>query len=131
MRFLSMVKSVEGGGKMPPPEMFEEVEKWAEQAEKDGTMVLRGGLLPTAASVRVRIDGGQIRVLDGPYAEGKEVIGGFSVLQYASKQEAIDAAVAFMELTRRLWPEWEGECELRQMWGPEDFAPPQDGAGAR
>jgi len=36
------------------------------------------------------------------------------------------AAVAFMELTRRLWPEWEGECELRQMWGPEDFAPPKE-----
>jgi hypothetical protein len=125
MRFLSMVRSVEGGGKMPPPEMFEEVEKWAEQAEKDGTMVLRGGLFPSAATVRVRLDDGQIRVLDGPYAEGKEVIGGFSVLELKSKQEAIDATVAFMELTRRLWPEWQGECELRQMWGPEDFAPPQ------
>jgi hypothetical protein len=69
--------------------------------------------------VRVRLDDGQIRVLDGPYAEGKEVIGGFSVLELKSKQEAIDASVAFMELTRRLWPEWQGECELRQMWGPE------------
>jgi len=74
----------------------------------------------------VRLDGGQIRVIDGPYAEGKEVIGGFSVLAYQSKQDAIDSAVAFMELTRRLWPEWEGECELRQMWGPEDFAPPKE-----
>jgi hypothetical protein len=125
MRFLSMVKAVEGGGGNPPPEMFEEVEKWAEQAEKNGTMVMRGGLHPSAASVRVRLENGRIQVIDGPYAEGKEVVGGFSVLDYKSKQEAIDQAVAFMELTRRLWPAWSGECELRQMWGPEDFAPPE------
>jgi len=101
MRFLSMVKSVEGGAKMPPPEMFEEVEKWAEKAEKDGTMLMRGGLHPTAGSVRVRLDGGQIRVIDGPYAEGKEVIGGFSVLAYQSKQDAIASAVALAVPHRR------------------------------
>src|SRR5262245_53129457 len=124
MRFLSMVKTVEGDGKVPPPELVEEVERFAEQATKDGTMVMRGGLFPSATSVRVRLENGQIRVIDGPYAEVKEVIGGFSIFDLKSKQEAIDAAVAFMEITRKLWPGWEGECELRQMWGPEDFPPP-------
>jgi hypothetical protein len=123
LRFLTITKGKEGGA-MPPPEMIEAVEKLADQATKDGTLVLRGGLYPSAAGgFRVRVSGGQIRVLDGPFTEAKEVIGGFAIFEFKSREEAVASAKHFMELSRKHWPEWEGECEVRQMWSPDDDFP--------
>jgi hypothetical protein len=59
----------------------------------------------------------------GPFAETKEVIGGFAQFELKSKEAAIESAVRFMELHEKHWPGWEGETEVRQMFGPEDFAP--------
>ena len=122
MRFMMMVKHSENQG--PPPAGFMEVmAKLGEDAVKAGTMVLSGGLASTAASTRVRLSKGQIRAIDGPFTEAKEVVGGFAILEYKSKKEALDGAVAFMELHKKHWPGWEGETEVRQLMGPEDFAP--------
>ena len=57
-------------------------------------------------------------ITDGPFTEAKEVIGGFAILNAASKKEAIESAKEFMELHIQHWPEWEGECEVREMEGP-------------
>jgi len=62
-------------------------------------------------------------VTDGPFTEAKEVIGGYGQFEFKSKKEAIDAALAFMELHKKYWPEWVGETEVRQMMGPDDFVP--------
>jgi len=122
MRFMMMVKHSENQG--PPPAGFMEVmAKLGEDAVKAGTMVLSGGLASTAASTRVRLSKGQIRAIDGPFTEAKEVVGGFAVLEYKSKKEALEGAVAFMELHKKHWPGWEGETEVRQLMGPEEFAP--------
>ncbi len=122
MRFMMMVKHSENQG--PPPAGFMEVmAKLGEDAVKAGTMVLSGGLASTAASTRVRLSNGQIRAIDGPFTEAKEVVGGFAILEYKSKKEALEGAVAFMELHKKHWPGWEGETEVRQLMGPEDFAP--------
>ena len=59
---------------------------------------------------------------DGPFTEAKEVVGGYAELELKSKEEAIEAAVNFMELHKKHWPGWEGETEIRQIFGPEDFA---------
>jgi len=116
------------GGPMPPPEMIEAVERLAEEATKDGTLVLRGGLYPSGAGgARVRVSGGELRVLDGPFTEAKEVIGGFAIFEFKSREEAIEAARHFMELSRRHWPGWEGECEVRQMWSPDEDFPQAEG----
>jgi hypothetical protein len=85
-------------------------------------MLGNGGLAPTAQSTRVRVSKGQLTVTDGPFTEAKEVIGGYAQFELKSKQEAIDGAVRFMDLHRKHWPEWEGEAEIRQIFGPEDFA---------
>ena len=116
MRFLTMVKSVEGGNRMPPPELIEEIEKWAEEATRNGTLVLRGGLYPSAAGVRVRVSGGQVQIHDGPFAEAKEVVGGFAILEAKTREEVVEAARRLMEVNRKYMPGWEGECELRQIW---------------
>jgi hypothetical protein len=86
-------------------------------------MLGSGGLGPTALGARVRLSGGQVTVTDGPFTEAKEVVGGYAQFELKSKEEAVASAVRFMELHKKHWPGWEGETEVRQMFGPEDFAP--------
>jgi hypothetical protein len=123
MKFMSMVKSNENVKAYPPPALMAAMDELIQKSQKDGTLVLTGGLAPTATAMRVRLEDGQVRVLDGPYSEAKEVVGGFAILNLGSREEALEAAKAFMELHREHWPGWTGECEIRQMFGPEDFDP--------
>jgi len=121
MRFMMLVKSAENSGP-PPKELMDAIAKHAEEAVKEGRMLGSGGLAPTAQSTRVRLSGGQIKVIDGPFTEAKEVVGGYAQFEFNSKQEAIESAKKFMELHKKHWPGWEGETEVRQLFGPEDFA---------
>jgi hypothetical protein len=121
MQFMMIVKSAERSG-LPPQEFMEAVAKAGEEASKSGTMLGSGGLGPTALGARVRLSGGQITVIDGPFTEGKEIIGGYAQFELKSKEEAVESAKEFMELHKKFWPGWEGETEIRQMYGPEDFA---------
>lgn len=121
MRFMMIVKSAENKG-FPPQELMEAIGKLSEQAAKDGTMLGSGGLAPTAMGTRVRLSGGKITVTDGPFTEAKEMVGGYAQFELKSKEEAVAGAVNFMELHKQYWPGWEGETEVRQMFGPEDFA---------
>jgi hypothetical protein len=108
----------------PPPKGFmDEMARIAEEATKSGAMIASGGLAPTANSTRVRLSGGQVNAIDGPFTEAKEIVGGFAIFELKSKQEALDSALSFMELHKKFWPGWEGETEVRQIFGPEDFAP--------
>ena len=117
---MMLVKGRENSG-FPPKELMDAIAKLSEDAAKAGTLLQSGGLAPTAQSTRVRISGGQIQVIDGPFTEAKEVIGGYAQFELPSKEEALRGAVEFMELHRKYWPGWEGETEIRQMFGPEDF----------
>jgi len=120
MRFMMLVKSAENIG-APPKELLNAIAKLSSEAAKAGTMLAGGGLAPTAVSKRVRLSRGQVNVLDGPFAEAKEVVGGFAQFEFKSKEEAVETAVRFMELHKEHWPGWEGETEVRQVFGPEDF----------
>ena len=122
MRFMMIVKSAERSG-FPPKELMEAIGKLSEEAVNAGTMLGSGGLAPTALGTRVRLSGGQLTVIDGPFTEAKEVVGGYAQFELKSKEEAVASAVRFMELHKKHWPGWEGETEVRQMFGPEDFAP--------
>jgi hypothetical protein len=121
MRFMMIVKHRENQGP-PPKQLMDAITKLGEEATKAGTMLGNGGLGPTAQGARVRLSGGQVTVTDGPFTEAKEVIGGYAQFELKSRQEAIESAVQFMELHKKYWPSWEGETEVRQMFGPEDFA---------
>ena len=121
MRFMMIVKHAENSGP-PPQELMDAIETLREEAVKAGTMLGSGGLAPTAQSTRVRVSKGQLTVTDGPFTEAKEVVGGFALFELKSKEEALKGAVRFMELHKKYWPGWEGETEVRQMFGPEDFA---------
>ncbi len=121
MKFMMIVKSAERSGP-PPQELMEAIGKLSEEAVKAGTMLGSGGLGPTALGARVRLSDGKVTVTDGPFTEAKEMIGGYAQFELNSKQEAIQGAIKFMELHKKYWPGWEGETEIRQMFGPEDFA---------
>jgi hypothetical protein len=119
MLFMMLVKHAENYG-APPKELMEAIGKLSEEAMKAGTMVSAGGLGPTAMSTRVRVSGGKVSTTDGPFTETKEVVGGFAIFELKSKKEAIEGAQRFMELHKKHWPGWEGETEIRQLFGPED-----------
>ena len=120
MRFLNLVKSAENSGR-PPKELMDAIAQLADEVAKAGRMLGAGGLAPTSMSTRIRVSKGQLSVIDGPFTESKEVIGGFAMFEYKSREEAIEAGKRFMELHKKYWPEWEGETEIRQVFGPEDF----------
>ena len=84
-------------------------------------MVASGGLAPATQSTHVRISRGKLSTIDGPYAEAKEVVGGFAIFDLKSKEEAVESAERFMELHLKHWPGREGETEVRQIFGPEDM----------
>ena len=114
MRFLSIVKAAESQG--PPPQaLLDAIAKLTEDSLKDGSLVQTGGLGATTTGARVRIAGGKLTVIDGPFSEAKEVVGGYAVLEAKSRDEALAAARTFMHLHQQHWPGWEGECEIREL----------------
>lgn len=115
MRFLSMIRLQETG-RMPSEQLMADMGRLIEEMTREGTLVDTAGLRPSAEGVRVRLRGGQISTIDGPFTESKEVIGGYAVLEAGSMEHAL-------ELTRRFLAvhgdSWDLECEVRQMEGPD------------
>src|SRR5712692_5330675 len=114
MRFLSIVKASENQG--PPPQaLLDAMAKLTEDSLRDGSLVQTGGLSASSTAARVRISGGKLMVTDGPFAEAKEVVGGYAVLEAKSRAEALEATRQFLQLHQQHWPGWEGECEIREL----------------
>ena len=117
MRFMTIVKSAETS--TPPPQaLMDAIDRLGREAAEKGVMVEMGGLLPTGMGARVRLAGGKLTVTDGPFAEAKEVVGGYAVYAVQSKAEALEWARRFMALHQEHWKGWEGEVEVRQLWDP-------------
>jgi len=120
MRFMMMMKpgpSYETGAP-PSPELMGAIGKLTAEMTQRGVLVQTGGLLPSGkGGAKVRIGGGRLAVIDGPFAETKELIGGFAVIEVASRDEALALGRQFMEIHAAvLGPAYEGECEIRQMF---------------
>ena len=109
MRFLSIYKSPETGGP-PSQEEMAKMGKLVEDGMKAGYLLAVEGCMPSAAGARVRLSNGKVTVIDGPFTEAKEVIGGFAILQANSKEEAIELVRQFLHVAG------DGECELRQVF---------------
>ncbi len=122
MRFMMIVKASKESeaGKMPSEELLAAMGKYNEELVKAGVLVDLTGLHPTSKGARVRFSGGKQTVIDGPFAETKELIGGYWIIRVKSKEEAIAWA------QRAPAPHGEGqegEIEIRQLFELEDFAP--------
>jgi hypothetical protein len=122
MRFMAFVKMAEDVGDAPP-QLQEAMGAALEAAFADGSIIDAGGLYPTAQSTQVRLTGGHVVTTDGPFAEAKEVAGGYAILEARSQEEAIAGARRVIEIHRDFWPGWEGSVEVRRIAAPEDGAP--------
>ncbi len=93
MRFmLFMIPNISDDDWMPPVEAVEAMTKYNEELTKAGVLLALDGLHPSSAAVRVSFPGGKPRVTDGPFAEAKEVIGGYWLIDVTSKEEAVEWA---------------------------------------
>ena len=121
MRFMMMVKADKDSeaGVPPSQELIAAIGKHTEEAIKAGIVLSNGGLLPSSMGARVRLAGGKLSVSDGPFAETKELIGGYAIVEAKSKHEAVELAKEFMKIHGDvLGSSYEGECEVRQMFDP-------------
>ena len=109
-KFMTIVRGSEKHAE-PPPALFAAIDQLMKDAGK--RLVGVGGLLSSAKGARARLTKGNVTVTDGPFTEAKEVVGGYAVLEWASRETAIEGALAFMRLHQQHWPGWQGECEVR------------------
>ncbi len=117
MRFMVIVKADKESeaGVLPSRALLEEMGKYNEKLSDAGVMLAGEGLQPSSKGVRVKFSGGKTTVIDGPFAEAKELVAGFWLWQVRSKEEAI-------EWLRRA-PFKDAEIEIRQVFEAEDFGP--------
>lgn len=122
MRFMIIVKANKDteAGVMPEEKLLAEMGAYHEELAKAGALLDGAGLQPSSKGARIRISGSQRSVVDGPFAEAKELIAGYTIIEVKSRDEAIAWA------KRMPNPAGEGkeaEIELRQLFELEDFAP--------
>jgi len=114
MKYLSFVRSSEKYRNVQPPAaMMEAMGKLIEKFTTEGTLVDTGGLAASGDGFRMRLANGNLTTTDGPFVESKEVIGGWAILKADTKAEILRLTTEFMDLHRKYWPEFEGECEVR------------------
>ena len=120
MRFMSLIKSDEAmPWGPPPPALYEAMGAFAQEGAVNGTLVEQGGLGSSDQGAIVTLAKGSISVLDGPFTETKELIGGYAVTEVRSKQEAIELGRRLLQIHLDNWPGWEGSCEIRQLFQPD------------
>ena len=117
MRFIAILRTAESHG-FPPPELAEGIAALGAEAARRGVLIDTAGLLPLATATRVGVSGGELTVTDGPSGDPTP-LGAYAVYEVATRDEVIDWTKRFMDLHRRTWPGWEGESEIRQVFGPE------------
>ena len=112
MRFMIIGKATKEteAGILPKPEEFEAMGKYNEELVKSGILLAAEGLAPTSKGARVKFNGDERTVIDGPFAEAKEVVAGLAILEADSKEAAIALAREFLSVAG------DGECELRQLY---------------
>lgn len=114
MRYMMFIKHTEDYRGKPIPEgLIEAMGEFIGEESKKGRFIDGAGLKSSHKGKRVRLENHQMRVIDGPFTETKELVGGFSIMECESDDVALDLAKRFMELHRIHWPEFEGECEVR------------------
>ncbi len=122
MQFLMLIKIANNpdyeAGDPPPAALEAAMGELMGEWSKAGAMVSAAGLRPTSQGARVRLAAGKVSVSDGPFAEAKEVIGGFLILEAKDKAAAVHMTERFVELHRQvLGNDFHLECEVRQLDG--------------
>jgi hypothetical protein len=97
----------------PPPQLMEDMGRFVEEATKAGVVVATGGIGPTAMGAKISLKDGEFTVLDGPFAEAKELVGGWCLMECRDLAEAVEWSKRFVSVLG------EGEVRVRPVFGPE------------
>jgi len=124
MKFLCIYKPAKPEGTPPTAEEMASMGVYMEENIKSGVLVASEGCMPSALGARVRRTDGKFAVVDGPFTEAKEVIGGFAVISANSKEHAIEITRSFMNVAG------DGEVEVRQVYEIPDCGAPRIGPAA-
>ena len=118
-RFMGFVRMEENIG-MPPQSLFDAMDTYIGERAADGRFIDGGGLFGTEDAVNFVVRQGEVSRVDGPYAEAKEVVGGWSILEYPTLEAAVADQQLFAELHAKHWPDATVVASLRQIsGGPE------------
>jgi hypothetical protein len=116
MKYLMLIKHAESyRGEPAPQALMDAMGEFVTESFKSGVLKDTAGLKPTSEGFRVRLSKKQLKLTDGPFTESKEVVGGYAIVEVASREEAEKIARQFMELHRVHWPTFEGESEVRPL----------------
>ena len=125
MRVMFMIKGDPQPGAAPSEELLAAMGSYNDELKEAGVLIDLAGLLPSAMGRRVRLSGGNRAVIEGPFAESKQLIAGYWILQVPSMDEAVEWAERFpFEAWSRIYPGEYGaevEIEIRQVFEPEGF----------
>lgn len=123
IRFMGLLKADPDteAGVLPDEKLLTAMGAFFEEGLKSGVILSGEGLQPSSKGTRVRYSGSKRTVIDGPFAESKELIAGYAIIQAKSRQEAIEWTKRFVEVDAPGRYRHESECEIRQMFELEDF----------
>jgi hypothetical protein len=122
MRFMIIVKATRDSeaGKQPPESLFAAMASYHEALVKAGVLLDASGLMPSAKGWRIRYSGDKRTIVDGPFAEAKELIAGYTMIQTKTREEALEWARRYPNPSL---DQGEAEIEVRQIFELEDFEP--------
>jgi hypothetical protein len=114
MKFLMIIKHKEHTEAFTPPQsLMDAMGEFVTEGFTKGWLKDTAGLKPTKEGVRIRQKGGKLSVTDGPFTESKEIVGGYAIIEAATREDALDLADRFMEIHRVHIPDFECETEVR------------------
>ena len=119
MRFIVMVKATKESeaGILPKPEAFVAMQEYNAELVKAGILLAAEGLAQSSKGARVKFSGDKVTIIDGPFAETKEIVAGFSIIQVKSLEDAIE----WVKRTPKVCLSGEAEVEIRKLMDVEDF----------
>ncbi|HEV7653265.1 MAG TPA: YciI family protein [Mycobacteriales bacterium] len=117
MRVLTLLKMGEQVGEAPA-ELYPAMDAVIKEIDASLKLIDTNGLVPSAtAGARIRTTAGRTTILDGPFAETRELVGGYAIVEVDTFAEAVEAARKIVQVHADHWPSWEGEAEVRQIEG--------------
>ena len=117
MRFMYVITASADQDTAPTPALLQAMHAMATREIAAGRMLDDGGLMPLAMGARITCARGKVAVIDGPFAETQEVIGGFAVFEAESREKGLALGAEFMQLHADHMPGWEGAMEMREIAG--------------
>jgi hypothetical protein len=120
--YMTCVAGSENQGE-PPQAMYDAIDKLTQEGIEQGVLLGYGGLMPTARCARATLKDGEIVITDGPFTESKEVLGGYATYDLPDLETVEAWTKKFLDLHARLWPEFRGTVEIREMFGMEAVKP--------